>query len=83
VEARWPDLLRRWETSPDHSQWTCVHCGHRGRLYELNFRKNAGFARTCIEIWGIFPSEAVPVEALLAALRQLGGCNWNTMYIRD
>ncbi len=83
VETRWPDLLRRWETNPDHSRWNCAECGHRGQLYDLNFRRHAGFARTFIEIWGIFPSEAVPVETLLAALRQLGGCNWNYMYVTD
>ena len=83
VESRWPDLLQGWETEPRNTQWICTECGHRGRLYDLNFRRNAGFARRFIEIWGIFPSEAIPVESLLATLRQLGGSNWNYMYIRD
>jgi Zn ribbon nucleic-acid-binding protein len=83
VEARWPDLLQRWETNPDHPQWTCAECGHQGRLYDLNLRRSGGFAHTYIEIWGIFPSEAVPGETLLSTLQQLGDCDWNYMFVSD
>jgi hypothetical protein len=83
VETRWPELLERWEINPACNQWTCRECGHPGRLYDLDFRRNGGFARSFIEIWGVFPSEAVPGEALLSTLGQLGGCDWNYMYLKD
>lgn len=82
-ETRWPELLQHWETHPGHSHWTCTACGHAGRLYDLNFRRHAGFARGFIEIWGIYPSEAVPGEALLSALQAFGDGGWRHMYIRD
>ena len=83
VEARWSELLQRWETNPAHTRWKCQECGHQGQLYDLNFRRNGGFAHTFIEIWGVFPSEAVPGDTLLSSLRQLGGCDWNYMYVSD
>ncbi len=83
VETRWPDLLQRWEAHTGHTQWTCAECGHQGRLYDLNFRRRGAFARALIEVWGIYPSEAVPAEALLSVLRQFGGCAWSHMYIND
>jgi hypothetical protein len=36
-----------------------------------------------IEVWGIHPSEAVPVDALLASLAAFSHCGWNYMYVND
>jgi hypothetical protein len=77
----WDVRLANWRRDPARSDWSCAACGHRGRLYELNFRKAGGFGHTFIEIWGIYPSEAVPGAALLEVLRELSGGDWKTLYI--
>lgn len=79
----WQQLLEDWQSDPDQLQWQCRVCRHSGQLTELNFRKSAVFARTFLEIWGIYPSEAIPGEELLASLRTLTGCEWKTLYINE
>ncbi|MGD2056070.1 MAG: hypothetical protein PVJ15_04615 [Gammaproteobacteria bacterium] len=82
-EQRWRVLIGYWQSAREQTRWHCRECGYHGRLFDLNFRKGGGFGHTFIEIWGIHPAEAVPGEALLTALRQLGGCDWSTLYIRE
>jgi len=82
-EHRWSELLARWQSSPGQASWQCQACGHRGRLFDLNFRRAAGFGSCFVEIRGIHPDEAVPGEKLLAALRDLTRCDWEYIYIRD
>ena len=82
-EPDWEALIRAWQQDPVKSVWQCAACGHAGRPSDLQFRKTAGFGRTWIEIRGIHPSEAVPGDALLAALHTLSGCDWNTVYIKE
>ena len=43
----------------------------------------AGFGRTFIEIRGIYPSEAVPTDALLDKLQRLADGPWKTIYIKE
>ncbi|UCC56544.1 MAG: hypothetical protein JSU75_01895 [Gammaproteobacteria bacterium] len=81
--ANWSGLIDAWRSNPDHLGWQCGHCGHQGRLFDLNFRKSAGFGHTFIEIWGIHPAEAVPVTGLLDALEAFSGCQWKTLYVSD
>ncbi len=81
--ADWENCIEAWRSNPADNGWRCSHCDHRGRVFDLNFRKSAGFGHTFIEIWGIHPGEAVPVDALLDALEELGGCRWKTLYIND
>ena len=54
-----------------------------GQLTDLSFRKAAGIGHTFIEIRGIYPSEAVPTDALLNRLQRLSGGPWRTIYIRE
>ena len=81
--SNWTDRIDAWRHNPARTSWQCRHCHHQGRLFDLNFRKNGGFGHTFIEIWGIHPSEAVPVPALLDTLENLSGCPWQTLYIKD
>jgi len=83
VVPNWAGVIDAWRSNPGNSGWQCGHCGHQGRLFDLNFRKSAGFGHTFIEIWGIHPSEAVPVATLLDALEELSGCKWKTLYVKD
>ncbi len=79
----WETRIEAWRSNPADSGWQCSRCDHRGRVFDLNFRKSAGFGHTFIEIWGIHPNEAVPVTALLVTLQELSGCEWKTLYVKD
>jgi hypothetical protein len=82
-ETDWQAHIRRWQDEPAKSHWSCAACGHRGELTDWVFRKTAGFGRVFVEIRGIYPAEAVPGEALLAALSALTGGAWRYMYIKE
>jgi hypothetical protein len=79
----WKAALTAWQQNPAQTDWSCDQCGYNGRLTELSFRKAAGFGHTFIEIRGIYPSEAVPTDALLTNLQRLSGGPWKTIYIKE
>lgn len=82
-EPVWKAIIQAWQQDPLNTGWQCAACGHAGRPTELQFRKTAGFGKTWVEIRGIHPFEAVPGDTLLAALRALTGCDWNTLYLKE
>ncbi len=79
----WREHLHAWREDRQRLHWSCAVCDYTGQLTDLNFRKSAGFGRTFIEIRGIYPSEAIPGEALLAGLQAISGCQWNILYIKE
>ena len=79
----WQQVLHDWQRTPHREAWTCGQCGHHGRIQALDFRRHGGFARVFIDIWGIHPSEAVPVDALLTSLAGCSGTGWRYMYVND
>ena len=79
----WQQALDDWRQAPESDAWACVRCGYAGHIHELDFRRHGGFARTFIDVWGIHPSEAVPVDALLASLGAFSGTGWNYMYVNE
>ena len=81
--ADWPTILQAWRDDPANDHCHCPQCNASARITELGFRKTAGFGRTFVEIRGIHPSEAVPVEALLNTLKTLTHCAWSTIYIKE
>lgn len=81
--ADWHAAVSAWREDPAALAWTCRHCGHAARLTDLQFRRTAAFARAWVEVRGIYPSEAVPNDALLARLRELAGCDWRYLYLQE
>ena len=79
----WPSRLQAWQTDPVNNGWHCQQCGHKGKITTLGFRKSAGFGHSFVEIRGIYPSEAVPGEALLNTLKSITGGNWSTLYLQE
>ena len=59
----------------------CKKCNQQHTIDQLKWRKTAGIAQQFIEIWGIYPNEAVPSEELLSALRQLSQNEWDFFYV--
>ena len=81
--SAWEQDLQAWRANPALAGWECPACGHAGRLTDWVFRKTAGFGKVFLEIRGIYPSEAVPGEALLQTLRDLTGGDWLYIYIKE
>ena len=81
--ADWQSRLQAWQNHPANSDWHCQQCGYKGDITGLRFRKTAGFGRSFVEIRGIYPSEAVPGEALLSTLGDLTRGDWSTLYIKE
>jgi hypothetical protein len=81
--ADWQTAIEAWQQHTVQTDWICANCGFTGQLTDLAFRKAAGFGRTFIEIRGIYPSEAVPTDTLLALLQRLTDGPWKTIYIKE
>lgn len=79
----WADALQRWQADPASTQWSCAECEQAGDLTGWVFRKTAGFGKVFVEIRGIYPSEAVPGEALMNRLAAVTGGPWQYMYIKE
>lgn len=83
IDNRWHDYLNRWSSNPEIIEWQCAECMGESTIHTLNFRKQAAFIRDCIEIRGIYPSEAIPGEILMDTLRNMTDCGWQVFYIKD
>lgn len=70
--------LKDWQQS-----YVCPGCGNETGLDKLNWRRSAAFGRYFIEIWSIYPKEAIPVDSLLTRLEVLTACTWNYAYVRE
>ena len=81
--ADWRNIIENWKYNPAQADWTCASCDYHGPFTGLNLRKAGGFGRTFIEIRGIYPSEAVPTDTLLASLQRLTDAPWKTIYIKE
>ena len=76
--------MQTWsgQISDDSTRITtsCSHCHVDSPIEEWNWRQNAGVARLFIDIWGIYPSEAVPGDLLLHTLATITGSPWVWFY---
>ena len=79
----WAARITRWRADHADSRWSCPACQGASDLTGWVFRKTAGFGRVFIEINGIYPSEAIPGDALLAVLDDLTGGPWQAIYIKE
>jgi hypothetical protein len=70
-----------WERDSGTTR-VCPRCGAQTPVHLLDWRRTAAFVKTSIEITGIHESEAVPAEALLAALKSASGVDWDYCYLR-
>ena len=57
----------------DHPSRACPSCGRALSATQLDWRQNAGCGRWFLEVWNVHPHEAVPAEALVAALERVAG----------
>ena len=78
----------QWKLQPgaelaETTVWHCGHCGAGHHPARWNWRQQGGSARIALSINGIFPSEALPGDKLLARLKELDGSPWTYCYIQD
>lgn len=69
-----------WRQHMENPHWPCHHCGQVSAATSWHWRKTAGYARSLIEITEVYPKEALPQPALLAALQQHTGLAWDYFY---
>lgn len=67
---QWQELVRDWPSDREATV-CCAGCGRSLQSSELDWRQCAGFGRWFLEIWNIYPHEAVPTEGLITRLEQV------------
>ncbi|MDZ7753129.1 MAG: hypothetical protein U5S82_16080 [Gammaproteobacteria bacterium] len=75
----------RWEALPGDGgpELRCNACGTVTAAVSLNWRKTAAVANCFIDIWGVYPAEAVPNPALMERLAAFSGGPWRHAYLLD
>lgn len=81
-EENWAGIIDHWQIDPENYRYTCPECGHQSRATELNWRKSGAFARLFIELYNIYPHEAVPTDGILKRLCEATGVKWKYIYVR-
>lgn len=76
-----PDnIIEHWNIQQENAVVTCGNCQQSSHLYDLDWRRNAGFCQFYMRISNIFPKEAIPNEALLEWLAGLSKTDWKYFY---
>jgi hypothetical protein len=79
-----PASWRAWlGKEVDDRRLTCPDCRQSFAPSALRWRRTAAYARTWIEVWGVYPSEAVPAKRLLTTLGTVMGTTWDYAYLLD
>ena len=83
-QPRCPQCRAPVEPLPDLASDTlyhCEECNTASPLHAIDWRHAAGFGRCFIEVHGIYPQEAVPVDKLLQQLETCSGSKWDYFYV--
>lgn len=75
----WPPFTKGYQ-GPASIILACAHCHAQYPASQLSWRRTAGVARLFVEIWGIYPAEAVPVDSLMDRLSSLTNSPWAWFY---
>ena len=80
-DANWPEFISTWLVEPN-IDYVCPSCEVVISPYALRWRNSAGFANMFIDIFSVYPNEAVPTEQLLSLLKKTTGQDWDYFYCR-
>jgi hypothetical protein len=73
--------LEDQETAGFEGRWHCEQCDAAGDIKALNWRKTAGYGSFSIEIWSVYPNEAVPSDFLLGTVEKVTSQKWRYIYV--
>ncbi|VAX11727.1 hypothetical protein MNBD_GAMMA25-2143 [hydrothermal vent metagenome] len=76
----WRARLEDWQVNSSQINYQCPHCHQSMSLYDLRWRQQAGFARFFIDVFSIFPQEAIPTDNLLGVLNKTCAQPWNYFF---
>jgi len=73
-----------WQAGLGDETIHCHQCGGVFPLESIAWRRNGGFGRLFLELFNVFPGEAVPSEELLGALREITPSRgeWGYFYLQ-
>lgn len=74
-------VMQEWQQSKNNLAIQCQQCGETSALYDLDWRKNAGFFSFHIAISNIYPKEAIPGDNLLTWLGSITERGWKYFYV--
>lgn len=77
----WKQYQQQWHEHTSSETWSCPACGSVSYPWQLDWRQSGGAGKIVIEIKNIFPGEAVPVDQLLAQLKNISKEKWRYFYI--
>ena len=80
-EKHWQGLVAQWQ-SDSSVQFQCPECQQNTDVLKLNWRKSAIAAHVFVEVYSVFPNEAVLADKVLTALSQATGTEWKYFYSR-
>jgi hypothetical protein len=73
----WQELQAAWQAVGQTAKHRCSGCGHDTAVLAWRWQRQAVFGRLFLAVRGVFPSEAVPSEALIDALGGATGRAWD------
>jgi len=76
----WSTWVDDWNREQVESSRECLHCHQNNRLFELNWRHNAAFSRYFIDIYNVYPQEAIPGDELMSELKRSTGQEWGYFF---
>lgn len=72
--------MTNWKQHLGNTLIRCDRCGVESGLETITWGKHAGYARIFIEINGVFPGEAIPVDLLFKQLYRDTGFEWRYFF---
>ncbi|HEB57005.1 MAG TPA: hypothetical protein ENI98_12030 [Gammaproteobacteria bacterium] len=79
-DADWQKQIENWKKDVSLKKYICPHCHNAMSLYDLHWRHLAGFGRFFIEVFSIFPQEAIPTSPLMSALENSCAQPWTYFF---
>ncbi len=80
LQDLWQARRFAWCAHPLQPQGVCAGCGQALVPADLDWRQSAGCASYFLEIWGIYPAEAVPSDRLIGTLEGSTSSPWRYFY---
>jgi hypothetical protein len=78
----WKDILLAPVPAND-PRLVCESCGAEHPPWDWDWKGNAGFGRTFVQVEEIFPGEATPAPALTEILEGVSAGPWRHFYVQD